>query len=75
MLAQTKKIDFYERRFGVIAVAKGYVTAQEIIEALTIQVREDIEVGTHRLIGEILMDRDVMSADQIEEVLKAVFRK
>jgi hypothetical protein len=75
MLAQPKKIDFYERRFGVIAIEKGYVSPEELIEALTIQVREDIEVGTHRLIGEILLDRDVMSADRIEEVLKAVFQQ
>ena len=50
------KIEHYEKRFGLIAVEKGFITPDDLIAALTIQVREDIEHGTHRQVGELLLD-------------------
>ena len=75
MSEKPRKMEFYEKRFGLIAIEKGFITPDELIKALTIQVREDIEHGTHRQIGEILLDQDIMSANQIEEVVKAIFQR
>lgn len=70
-----KKVEHYEKRFGLIAMEKGFITSDDLIKALIVQVRENIKNGTHRQIGEILLDQDIMSANQIEEVVKAIFQR
>ena len=72
MPKKPKKIEHYEKRFGLIAIEKGFITSDELIKTLAVQVREDIEQGTHRQLGEILLDQDSMSANQIEAVVKAI---
>jgi len=74
MLDESKKAAHYEKRFGVIAVEKGFISQEELIYALTIQVREDIENGIHRLVGELFFDLKIMDANQIEEVVKEIIR-
>ena len=69
------KIEHYEKRFGLIAIEKGFITPADLITALTVQVQEDVEHGTHRQLGEILLDQDTMSANQIEKVVKAIFQE
>ena len=59
-----------EKRFGVIAIESGYVTPKEFVDALKIQVMEDIEKGRHRLIGRILLERGYISSGQVREVLR-----
>ena len=44
-----------EKRFGILAVEKGFVSPEQIREALEIQVRENIEKKKHRFIGTILV--------------------
>ena len=73
MLNASKKIEHYEKRFGIIAIEKGFINPEELITALTIQVGEDIKYGTHRQVGEILLALDIMEANQIEEVVKSIF--
>ena len=59
-----------EKRFGVIAIESGYVTPKQFVDALKIQVMEDIEKGQHRLIGRILLEQGVMTLVQIDTVLE-----
>ena len=40
-----------EKRFGVVAVEKGFITPDQLFEALKVQVQEDLETETHRLVG------------------------
>ncbi len=72
MLDETKKVAHYEKRFGLIAIEKRFITQEELIHALTTQVREDIEYGTHRLVGELFFDLKIMEKNQIEEVVKEI---
>lgn len=58
-----------ERRFGSIAIAKGFVTSDDLTGALKIQVQEEFEFQDRRLIGQILFGLDKMTVDQIKEVL------
>jgi len=58
-----------EKRFGVVAIESGYVTPKEFVDALKIQVLEDIEKGQHRLIGRILLEQGIMTLEQIDMVL------
>lgn len=61
-----------DRRFGVSAVEMGFVTADQVIEALRIQVMEDIEKGKHQLIGLILLEQGLVTLSQIEVVLASI---
>ena len=58
-----------EKRFGILAVEKGFITADQVIEALKIQVMEDIEKGKHRLIGRILLEQGLITLSQINDLL------
>jgi hypothetical protein len=61
-----------EKRFGVLAVEKGLITANQVIDALRVQIQEDIEKGTHRLIGRILLEQGLITLPQIDEVLRSM---
>jgi len=74
MLDESKKTAHYEKRFGIIAIEKGFISQEELIHALTVQVREDLESGLHRLVGELFFDLEIMDANQIEEVVKEIMR-
>ena len=58
-----------ENRFGVVAVKGGFITPEQLTDALTIQVLEELESDKRRLIGEILLEKGYITTDQIEEVL------
>ena len=58
-----------EKRFGTIAVEKGYITIDQLMDALEIQVREDLSGKKHRLIGKILYDQGLLAIDHIQRVL------
>jgi len=63
----------YCRRFGMIAVAKGFVTADALRAAIDLQLQEDLAGKPHRLIGSILFDQGLMTGDQIDAVLNTLF--
>ena len=75
MQNESKQVEHYEKCFGLIAVEKGFITPGELITALKVQVREDIENGIHRQLGEIFLDQDLMSPNQIEAVVKTIFQQ
>ena len=74
MSAETRKkiSNKYCPRFGQTAVEMGYITADQLKEALSIQVDDDISGKERRLLGTILFEKDRMSSDQIEAVLNLV---
>lgn len=59
-----------DRRFGNIAMAKGFVTIEQLVGAITVQVMEEMESGVRKLIGHILHERGQITETQLEEVLK-----
>jgi len=61
-----------EKRFGVLAVEKGYITPDDVIEALKIQVMEDMEKGKHRPIGVVLLEQRLITTSQLIDVLEAM---
>jgi len=62
-------IEELEIRFGTIAVGKGFITSQQLVDALDVQVRELLVGAKHRLISEILHDLGFLTIDQIGRVL------
>lgn len=75
MVDSPGKIEHYEKRFGVTAIEKKYITPENLIDALKIQIEEDIALQTHRLVGEILLDLGHITAMQIQDVLDTIFRE
>ena len=64
-----------EKRFGIVAVEKGFVTAEQVVEAMRIQVLEDVECGKHRLIGRILLEQGILKLVQVDEVLESLGKR
>ncbi|MDB9823083.1 hypothetical protein OAC89_05210 [Deltaproteobacteria bacterium] len=62
----------FEQRFGEISVSKGFITLNNLVQAMSTQVKEDVEKGEHRLLGEILIRLGHMKKSQVSEVLKAM---
>lgn len=62
----TQKID---KRFGTIAIEKGFITQEQLFEVLKIQVSDELEGNERRLVGQILYDKGHITTDQIDEVL------
>ena len=42
---------------------------------MKVQVGEEIEIGKHRLLGEILLKKDKITAIQIDDVVKTLFKQ
>ena len=51
------KAEHVELRFGIIAREMGFITAEQLVEALKIQVMEEAENKKHRQIGTILLEK------------------
>jgi hypothetical protein len=67
-------VEIRDKRFGVLAVEKGFVTKDQLFEAFKIQIEEDLEGEKHSLIGLILIRLGYLTTAQAEEIL-AVMRK
>ena len=65
---------YVQKRFGVIAVEKGFITEGQLGEALTIQSKENVEEGKHRLLGRILLEQGLITDSQLDEVLETMNR-
>ena len=61
--------------FGTLAIEKEYITVDQLIETMTLQVRGDILEDKHRLIGEILVDKGFMIPSQVNEVLDTMSKE
>lgn len=59
----------YCRRFGQVAVEREFITPEQLKEALIEQVDDDLNKRRHRLLGDILFERNWMTANQIVAVL------
>jgi hypothetical protein len=67
-------VDLHEisRRFGTIAVEKGFITIDQLTRALNIQLLENMNEGRHRLIGAILLEQNFIDTPQVTEVLRTM---
>jgi hypothetical protein len=59
-------------RFGTVALERGFLTPGQLGKAVSIQMKEDLEGLSHRLIGEVLVDLGFMSIFQVNEVIETI---
>ncbi len=57
------------RRFGTAACLKGYVTIDQLRQALSEQLEEDISGKAHRFLGEILNQKNWITKEHVAEIL------
>ena len=65
IMKKTKKL----KRFGEIAVEKGYATTKDVEKALQRQ-KELRKQGQHELIGIIMLKMDMLTNEQLIDILK-----
>jgi len=68
MPVKRAKIEHYEKQFWIVAIEKGFISYEQLIDALKLQVKEDLDYRSHRLVGEILLDAGHITPRQIQEV-------
>ena len=61
-----------DKRFGALAIDKGFITLENLIEAMKIQILENLQGLDHRLIGQILWEEGYIKTEQIHEVLESM---
>jgi len=61
-----------EDRFGTISVKKGFVTKEQVLEAMKVQMERNLDGLEHRLIGSILYSMGYITLPQIDEVAEDV---
>ena len=59
----------FVNRFGVTAVKNGFISQEQLFEALKIQLAEDLKGTQHRLIGQILQAKNYLTMEQTDQVL------
>ncbi len=57
-------------RFGKITVDMGFISAEQLKEAMSEQVEDDLADKLHRPIGKILLDNGWITKEQLDMVLK-----
>ncbi len=61
-----------ESRFDVVVVKGGFITFEQLTDALKIQIMEELKGDKRRLIGKILYEKGYITMPQIAEVLVSV---
>ena len=64
--------DKLDKRFGAVAIDKGFITLENLIEAMKIQILENLQGLDHRLIGQNLWEEGYIKTEQINEVLESM---
>jgi len=62
-------------RFGTIAVEMKLVTPEQLKEALSEQIEDDLSNRSHRVIGRIFFEKGLLTPKQIEAVLNRLFKE
>lgn len=60
----------YPSRFGMAAVKLGFITQDQLREAMLEQLDVNFETKVHRLIGEILHEKGWMTQEQVLRTLE-----
>ena len=61
------KID--QKLFGGVAIQQGFITPDQLIEALKVQAEGHLDGGPRRRIGEILQEQGAMTYSQVGQVI------
>jgi len=63
-----------DKRFGTVALEKGFINKAQLLEALKAQIEEELDQGKHRRIGAILHSLGYLPEEHAMEILRAIRR-
>jgi len=63
------------KRFGTIAVNKGYISEDQLIKAFAMQAKQNVLEGKHRLLGQIFVEEGFLTNAQVDEILEIMNQK
>jgi len=66
------RTDLELHRFGSIAVYRKYVTLEQVQQALAKQIEDNVNGGKHRLLGDILLEKNWITDEQVESILSEI---
>jgi len=58
----------FDKRFGTIAVKMGFISQEQLLEALNAQIVESLKGMKHRLIGQILQAKNYLTLSQRKQM-------
>ncbi|MHC4935692.1 MAG: hypothetical protein ACYTGJ_05700 [Planctomycetota bacterium] len=64
--------DKYRSLFGEVALERGYVTAAQLFEALTAQLKGRKQ-GREKLLGQVLLELGYLTPDQLQDVIDHLY--
>lgn len=70
MNSENKSFDNFIHRFGTLAVEMGFVTIEQVLGVIFEQVMDNHYRKKHKKIGRLMIDKGLMSREQVEAVLK-----
>jgi hypothetical protein len=65
----------YYPRSGHIAVILGFITMEQLKEAMSQQIDDDLNDRPHRFLGEILMDNEWITHDDLNIILDELYQE
>jgi CheY-like chemotaxis protein len=65
-------VEKLDKRFGIVAVENGFISREQLIDAMQIQIDDELKGAKHRLVGEILRGKEYITDTQINEVLGSI---
>jgi CheY-like chemotaxis protein len=65
-------VEKLDKRFGIVAVENGFISREQLIDAIQIQVDDELKGAKHRLVGEILREKEYITNTQIDKVLESI---
>jgi hypothetical protein len=68
-------IELRDKKFGILAVEKGFINKDKLFEALKIQVEEGLSGESHNFIGHILIRLAYLTPEQVDQILLAMRAK
>ena len=63
------------KRFGTVAIQKGFISKEQFVEAMGMQLENEMEGEKALLFGEVLIEMGLMTQEQASEVLETMVRR
>jgi hypothetical protein len=67
---EKKFLNTFTHRFGTLAIEMGFVTIEQVLGVIFDQVMDNYYRKQHKKIGRMMMDKGLMSRQEVEAVLK-----
>ncbi len=64
-----------KKKFGMVAVEKGYITHRQLEEAVCLQIELEFHRGETMQVGEVLVKKGYLIEQQVDEVMKTLIEE